>query len=226
MSEKEQHWSDECVVDISQLNNMEDSELAFRMNQMLEEYIGRDFARCLGTDIESVSVGYLPEYDVKLKDGTLLEIKVTSNGTLKFFVETNQMVISKSQGKVLIKSGLSLSESDYYVIGQKEFGKNSLKLKSLLTSDLIDFSKTADIVPYQKDSSSYGFWINFKEFANGFDALMGTYNMDDEKSLRLKSFIQHKGKNLAQARIRHQNLLLTKYNNKIHRLGKVLADVI
>lgn len=222
----EQHWSDACVVDISQLNNMDDPDLAFRMTQMAEEYIGRDFARCLGTEVESITVGYNPEYDVKLKDGTLLELKITSNGGLKFFVETDRLVKSKSGDNVLINSGLSLSKSDYYVIGQKDYNDNKLKLKSLLTSDLVEYSKKAERVPHHEGSPSYGFWIDFRNFADGFDALMGTYAMDDDRHVRLKAFINHKGKNITEARNRHQKLLLEKYNNKVHRLGKILADVI
>lgn len=154
------------IIKTSELNKWNTD--GFELNSIAERRIvNMTFA----SPIASVSQGNSPEWDVKLEDGTTIEVKFTDS--TKPFIETHY-----GDGR---PSGLSLSTADFYLIVQTGFwgDKKIGKVKVIPTDTLRDIADICEkrYYPASHDSpGSRGFILN-RELGNN-DGWVGNLNYD------------------------------------------------
>jgi hypothetical protein len=180
------------LAPVELLNNWDDPRTQI-FHTWFEERIGNLIKDAFGSEILSLSSGYAPEWDVQYRDGTLLEIKYTSNSSKSFFVETHRVIGNKEDGSPILKeSGLSLSNSHYYAVLQKSFfGKKDtesfkevIKVKICPTYKLRRFKTSAPIrsIAEGDQFKSYGFEYPYMEFGDNSDNWVGSFGYDPESN--------------------------------------------
>jgi hypothetical protein len=192
MSSTDCTWLIDNQAPINLLNNWDDPRTTI-FHTWFEEKIGNLIKDAFGSDILSLSSGYAPEWDVQYRDGTLVEIKYTSNTGKTFFVETHRIIGNRDDGSPILKeSGLSLSRSHYYAVLQKSFfGKKDsdtfkevVKVKICPTYKLRRFKTTAAIKTIAEGDryKSYGFEFPYMEFGDNSDNWVGSFGFNSESN--------------------------------------------
>lgn len=154
------------IIKTSELNKWDAD--GFELNSIAERRI---VDMTFTSPIVAVSQGNSPEWDVKLEDGTTIEVKFTDN--TKPFIETHY-----ADGR---PSGLSLSTADYYLIVQAGFwGDKKLgKVKVIPTDVLRNIASVCEQKEYpasHNSPGSKGFILN-RELGNN-DGWIGNLNYD------------------------------------------------
>jgi hypothetical protein len=178
-----QQWFDTGIVPIKLLhifNGVKSEALA----NYIEPKIVNDFLDVFnGHPVKLHTQGNSPEFDIQLKNGTKIEIKVfgyNSRNKKTFeesgytaFIETHQEI----QGE-LVPSGLLLSEADYYLMLNPGSIQKTPCLKVRVISTEVLKSFFYALGNKQTVGNARGFYIRFNDLYN--DGWVGSYPFDPE----------------------------------------------
>ena len=164
MSSTDCPWLLTKKIKISDLNKMGNPNCG-SLHNFFEEHIGNIVGNAINTPLKAITTGYAPEYDLLFSNGLTAEIKATSSKLGSAFIETGAIsdeFITKSESVGLKPTGLSITQSDFYIqLIPGTFSKQDvIKVKIFLTSKLKEYQKNRPIERFSSKSPTYGFKLS------------------------------------------------------------------